>query len=108
VIVDEHIEPSEGVVRAGDHGLDSSGVTHVADHALDGAPLGADLRRHGLQVLGAAARDQHLRAARGELARDRGADAGAAAGHDHRLAGDTEGIVHGRLRLLAGRIARRR
>ena len=83
-VVDEHLREPERVGRGVERGGDRVGV---ADVALDGEHGGADLLDRGLtgvEVLGLAAGDHDRRAEASELGRDRLAEPGAGAGHEHR------------------------
>ena len=73
------------------------GLAHVAGDRQALAAGGADRRRRLLEQLGAAAGDRDTRAERGQQLRRRAADAGAAARHERRAAGQAafaEDAVH--------------
>ena len=98
VIVDHHVEPAEVLDRLGHQRVARLGVAHVAYGHLALAAGLADSVAHGLQMAGVATRDQHGRSAQRELARDHGADSGAAAGYDCDFAFYAEYVFQGSLR----------
>ena len=98
VIVDHHIEAAEVLDRLGHQRVARLGVAHVAHGHLALATGLADSVAHGLEMAGVAARDQHRRSAQRELARDHGADSGAAAGYDCDLAFNAEYVFQESLR----------
>jgi hypothetical protein len=89
---DHDVEASEGVHRRRE---DSADVLVVRRVASDGAPT--DLGRHGLDGLGSAAGDDHLRALAREQPSGRGADPGSPAADDRHPAVESP---HTRLRVM--------
>src|SRR6187401_1496199 len=71
-----------------DRFLDLGFLANVESVRLAAAAGRLDLALHGLQLLGLAAGDHDMRAERGKLVRRAAADAAAAAGHNHGLAGE--------------------
>ena len=82
-VVDEHVEPPAALEREGEDPLRVGVRADVAGH-----PRGAELRRRRLEHLGAPAADDDLRAAAPQLGRRGAPEPRAAAGDEHRPAGE--------------------
>src|SRR5262249_20316763 len=88
-VVHEHVDRPERLLDLLHHARDRGGIAHVALEDLGAAVGGADLRAHGLGLLGAAEGGYgHRRAGAGELERDSASDPARAAGHQGHLAGE--------------------
>src|SRR5271167_3817358 len=93
VVVDQHVEAAEMFDRLRDHLVALLGVADVNLRHLAFTTGLANFVAHALEVLDLAARDQHRRAALGELFGDRLADPGTATGHNRNFAFDTKWIL---------------
>ncbi len=100
MIVDEAVDAAEMFHRRFDHRIALVGLTHIDGGKFAGAAVLADVIAYLGEIFHVAARDQHLRAARGEFLGDRFADAGSTASYDRHLAVHAEyvfGVCHDEL-----------
>jgi len=104
-VVDQHVDPAEGLDGGGDHGV---GVGLDGDVGPDGDRLaagGGDLGDQGLQAVDAAGGQHQAGALGGEVAGGGFAQAAAGPGDDDDLAGNVGG--HGKSPWLSGRALER-